>query len=324
MKSVSVVRLCSKRMPAECWPLQELPAIFREPPTRDFARKLETNITRLEAYQANACYRAPRPPPPKGARLSGCFEINGKSLAERPSVTDKTKGKRMRSMHRMTAAAVAALLGLAFVSGAADAQTLPRQIVVEMQTVYLNCKDCKEGERWKPWCRQQLRYTFRAGRIFEEYPDRFCFGEQTGQEGVGLVFEPNVSTTSVRRCVQERGSQTLRCNDGMTDERAVRKDVNWEDHETTITTSSSITHNRIEIEHMSVTRGVTVYVSGYQHRYDGKPSATRIVLEFSRSGCNLERWELVSARKPPPFRDSGFRFPPHLRIRQRLRYRGTA
>ena len=80
--TVSAVRLYNKRKPAECQPLHELPAIFREPPTRDFARKLKANITRLEACRANACYRAPKAAPPKGARLSGCFEFNGETFCD--------------------------------------------------------------------------------------------------------------------------------------------------------------------------------------------------------------------------------------------------
>ena len=55
--TVSAVRLYNRTKPAECEPLHELPAIFREPPSPDFASKLKINISRLEACAANACHR---------------------------------------------------------------------------------------------------------------------------------------------------------------------------------------------------------------------------------------------------------------------------
>ena len=86
--TVSATRLYNQRKPADCQNLHDLPAIFREPPSPDFARKLRTNIARLEACKANACYRPPaaasvqgsgsKASHPKGARVTGCFVFNGK------------------------------------------------------------------------------------------------------------------------------------------------------------------------------------------------------------------------------------------------------
>ena len=195
----------------------------------------------------------------------------------------------MRNMHTTTAAAVAVLLGLAMVFGAADAQTPPRQIILETE------EESKFGnEAWRSnHCRVQWRYTFRAGKIFEEMPYRLCPWGQDGQEGVGLVFEPDGSTTSVVRCVQERDSKTLRCSDGST--RSPPTGV-WQESDLITTTSSSITRNRIEVEHVSIARGSYETKDGELKRLNARRTTRKIILEFSRSGCRLVEWDFGHTR----------------------------
>ncbi len=171
----------------------------------------------------------------------------------------------------------AMLCCLAFAAGA-EAQSLPSQIVLQVKTQWSIVSDGKR-KTGSP-CTERWRYTFRAGRIFEEMTHRLCEGSQIqyGQEGVGAVYEPNGTTTRTRHCAQKSGSKIFRCSDGTRRELDMADELYEWTHNFTAT--SRVTDRLLEFEEIG--RGDTV------------PFTRMIAIRYSGSGCELARYTRTS------------------------------
>ena len=170
---------------------------------------------------------------------------------------------------------IATLLCLACGIGvaSADAQSLPRQIILKIETETNN-----SGNDPSP-CITTIRFTFRAGRIFEETPSEICYigGKQRryGEEGQGVIYKPNKETKGDVRCVYNKGEKTGRCSDGTVFETPLDETRDWTFTRTLI---SRITETRIKFEH--------------RHRQIGFPEQRYVTeIMYSQSGCSLVKYE---------------------------------
>ena len=168
----------------------------------------------------------------------------------------------------------AMLCCLAFAAGA-EAQSLPKQVDLQVKTQIVSIM----GRLLL--CTERWRYTFRAGRIFEEKTYKSCEGSQIqdGQEGVGAVYEPNRTTTRTRHCVRKAGSKIARCSDGRLEEHPHTADsrVEWTSN---FTTTSRVTDRLLEFKETQ-----------RDEFRSGTNTYKRIIaIRYSGSGCELAKY----------------------------------